>query len=496
MITKQFRLLFAVFIVACSPALLHAQGANPTDGATVPTHKAQTLPPEQIKALADWTNNIAYQAAVYGSPLVIMFALRNHDAMGPNPKAAPNEIWRMENTSTPELAMKSGYVMPNLSVIYGFGFLDLRQEPVVLSTPDSKGLYYMVETLDMWTNAFSYPAGLKNGYKGSKVAFVGPGWKGQLPAGLKRIDCPTPWILIQPRVHLPNQGGLAGAQKVLSEIKTQTLSSYLGKPALSVAKYDYPAPDFIDPKLPVSVLDFKDPLQFWDIFSAAINENPPPKDEISAMLPMFAPLGIELGKQWDRSKVNPVVLQAMKDAATLVPQMMAQLPLGRLTNGWYIPPPSIGNYGKDYGVRAFVARNGLTANTPEEAVYFLGRLDNEFNALTGVNNYTITFKEEPPYYKPAFWALRLFDANNLYPVPNPINRYVIGSDYDMKKNADGTLTIYLQNTSPGKDKESNWLPTPAGPFLLILAPYAPGKAIVESLTDPKAYVPPAVILAK
>jgi hypothetical protein len=490
--TTKLRHFISILFAACLPGIIYSQGGSPTDGSTVPTHKAQMLPPEQIKALSDWTHNIAYQAAVYGSPLVIMYALRQHDAMGTNPKAIPNTIWRMENTSTPELAMKSGYVMPNLSVIYGFGFLDLRNEPVILTTPDSKGLYYLVETLDMWTNAFSYPAGLKNGYKGSKVAFVGPGWKGQLPAGIRRIDCPTPWILIQPRVHLPNQSGLAAAQKVLAEIKTQTLSAYLGK-ANPTPNYNYLAPDFVDPKLPVSVLDFKDTLQFWDIFSTALNENPPPKDEITAMLPMFAPLGIELGKQWDRSKVNPIILEAMKEAAVEVPQMMAQVPLGRLTNGWYIPPPSIGNYGKDYGVRAFVARNGLTANTPEEAVYFLGRLDNNFAAFTGANNYTFTFKEEPPYHKPAFWALRLFDANNLYPVPNPIDRYVIGSDYNMKKNLDGSTTIYLQNLSPGKDKESNWLPTPTGPFLLILAPYAPGSAIVKSLTDPNAYIPPQVL---
>jgi hypothetical protein len=185
--------------------------------------------PAQAKSLEDWSYALAINAATWGSPAVIMYALRNNDATGPNSKAPPNSIWRMENTSTPELAEKSGYVLPNLSVIYGFGFLDLRQEPVVLTLPDSGGLYYMVETLDMWTNAFAYPAGATAGYKGGKFAFVGPGWKGDLPPDVTRIDCPTPWILIQPRVHLPNQSGLAAARKVLAAITTQGLSAYLGR---------------------------------------------------------------------------------------------------------------------------------------------------------------------------------------------------------------------------------------------------------------------------
>lgn len=458
---------------------------------------AKQLPPEQAKALESWTYSLALQAAMWGSPAVIMYALRDHDATGPNSKAAPNSLWRMANTSTPELAEKSGYVLPNLSVIYGFGFLDLRREPVVMTLPDSGGLYYMVETVDMWTNAFAYPAGVEAGYKGGKVAYVAPGWQGELPPGVRRIDCPTPWILIQPRVHLPNQDGLAAAQKVLAAITTQGLSEYLGKPALPAPKYDYAVPERVNAKLPVSTMDFKDPLQFWEILSAVINENPPPQDEITALLPMFKPLGIELGKEWDRTKVNPIVLGAMTKASKNIAGVLAQLPVGRLTNGWYIPPPAMGTYGKNYAVRAVVARNGLTANTPKEAVYFMTRMDSEDKTITGAKSYTMTFKQTPPFNLPAFWALRMYDATNYYPVPNPINRYVLGSDTpDMKKNADGSVTVYLQRESPGRDKEANWLPAPAGPFLLILGTYAPGQALLDSLTDPNAYVPPPAVAVK
>ena len=492
---QQFTILITSALLVLTSGPLVAQQDSVAGKA--PQKVGPQLPPAQAAALDKNTYALALQAAVWGSPAVIMYAMRDHNAFGPKAKAAPNTLWRMENTSTPELAMKSGYVLPNLSVIYGFGFLDLRKEPVVLSMPDSKGLYYLIETVDMWTNAFAYPAGIEAGYKGGKVAYVAPGWKGDLPADVKRIDCPTPWVLIQPRVHLPNESGLEAARKVLSEIKTQGLAEYMGNPASPAPKYDYETPNFVNAKLPVSCLDFKDPLQFWDILSAVINENPPPADEISALLPMFQSLGIELGKKWDRTKVNPIVLKAMAKAAQDWPEMYAQLPIGRLTNGWYIPPAGMGVYGKNYELRSFVARNGLTANTPKEAVYFMGRIDNKGQPITGKNNYTMTFKETPPFHEPAFWALRMFDATNFYPVPNPINRYVLGSDYpDMKKNDDGSVTIYLQNKSPGKDKEANWLPTPAGPFLLILGTYAPGDAIIQSLTDPNAYVPPPAVLVK
>jgi hypothetical protein len=488
-VTTQFtctRRLAAIITGQCLLSAILAGGSTP----------APKISPEQAKALEDWTYDLAANAVTWGSPLVIMYALRDHDATGPKVKAAPNTVWRMDDITTPQTAAAEGYVCPNSSVLYGFGFLDLRQEPVVLNLPDSQDLYYMVETVDMWTNAFAYPAGLEAGYKGGKVAYVGPNWKGELPADVKRIDAPTPWILIQPRVHMPNPSELEAARKVLAAIKPQTLSEYLGKRAASVPKYDYALPQFVNQKLPVSALDFKDPLQFWDLLSAAMNENPPPKAEIEVLLPMYKPLGLELGKQWDRSKVDPIVLKSMERAAQAIPKQLNDLPFGRLTNGWFIPPPTIGDSGTNYEIRAIIARIGLTANTPKEAVYFAGKemLDSDGNPLTGAKKYTITFKETPPFIKPGFWQLRMWDGTTCYPIANPINRYVIGSDVDMKRNPDGSVTIYIQADSPGKDKESNWLPSPRGSMMMVISAYAPGPAMVESLSNPNAYVPPPVVV--
>jgi DNA sulfur modification protein DndE len=468
----------------------------PTGAAFAQDHAMTKYTPDQVKALEAWTYALALDAATWGSPAVIMYNLRANDAVGPKPKAAPNSIWRMENISTPELAVEAGYVTPNVNVIYGFGFLDLGAEPIILSVPDSKGRYYLVEIVDMYTNAFANVGGTATGYQGGTFALVGPGFQGKLPDGAKRIDCPTRWTLIQPRVHVLNEADLPAAKKVLQAIEVQGLAKFTGQPSPPAPKYNYAEPKVTDAKQPASAMNYVDPLQFWEILSAVIKENPPPADQVTALLPKYKPLGIELGKPWDRSKVEPIVLKAMARAAADIGPMLQWLPSGHVVNGWFLPPPTIGNPQTDYRTRAVIARIGLTANTPRETVYYMGLVDSNGQQLTGAKKYTVTFAETPPYIKPGFWSLTLYDAKNNYTVPNPINRYFLESDTPMQRNKDGSLTIYIQKDSPGKDKESNWLPAPPGPFYLIPRAYAPGAAMVESLSNPKAYTPPPVVEVK
>ncbi len=485
---SRFVLLAALLSFTGAPA---AGGAQESTAAAAPVPQT-SLPPSRATSLSDWTYALATYAATWGAPLVTMYNLRYNDTFGPNPKAAPNEIWRMSNISTPQLSQEAGYVTPNVNTIYGFGFLDLGPQPIVLTLPNSNGLYYMVEVCDMWTNAFAYPAGAANGYKGGKFALVGPGWTGTLPAGITRIDSPTRWVLIQPRVHLASQADLDAARAVLSGITTQGLAQSLGNPAPPTPTYAYAAPIYRSKNQPVSALDFQDPTQFWEIFSAAMNENPPPADEVAALVPILKPLGIELGKQWDPSQVNSIVLDAMNRASAQIGQLLGTLPAGYFENGWFLPPPTIGNFGTDYKTRAIVGRDGLTANTAREAVYIDATSDNHSVLLSGSNRYSITFHQLPPFVKPGFWSLTMYDGTNNYTVPNAIDRYSLGSDDTLATNADGTTTIYVQTANPGQAHASNWLPAPAGPFYLILRSYAPGQAMIDSLTDPQAFALPDV----
>jgi DNA sulfur modification protein DndE len=451
----------------------------------------------RMAAGAELTNSLAVTAAIWGAPLVTMFNLRYNVAVGPTAKAAPNSIWREADISTPQIAEEAGYVTPNVNTVYGFGFLDLGSQPQALSVPDSDGRYYVVEIVDMWTNAFAYVGGVETGYKGGTFVLVGPGWRGPLPEDVRRIDCPTRWVMIQPRVHVSGPEDLAVAEKVLQAITVKDLAAFMGQPASPAPAYAYIAPDRKDPKLPVSALDYRDPLQFWDILSAAMKENPPPPDQLSALVPLFAPLGLTPGRTWDRTEVNPFVLQAMAKAAADIGPILAALDGNRLRNGWEIPPSTMGDFGTDYLTRAVVARNGLSGNTPKEAIYYLAYTDSVGGELSGSHGYTLTFRQTPPVVAPGFWSVTLYDADNYYPISNPINRYSLGSDNPgMHLNPDGSLTIYLQRYTPGTDKVANWLPCPPGRFFLALRAYAPAEAMVRSLTDPAAYEPPIIAVAK
>ena len=200
-ISVAWRLIGSIGIVLFLIGQVKA-GEPPAHAATVQDIGPVQLPPAVAKSLESWSYAMAMNAATWGCPAVIMHHLRYNDALGPKPKAAPNAIWRMSNISTPRLSEEAGYVTPNVNTVYGFGFLDLGPQPIIMTLPDSRGRYYMVEVVDMWTNAFAYPAGVEGGYRGGTFALVGPGWKGDLPSGIRRIDAPTRWVLIQPRVHL------------------------------------------------------------------------------------------------------------------------------------------------------------------------------------------------------------------------------------------------------------------------------------------------------
>jgi DNA sulfur modification protein DndE len=352
----------------------------------------------------------------------------------------------------------------------------------------------MVEILDAYNNAFAYEGGVATGYDGGLFALIGPGWKGTLPAGMRRIYSPTRWLWLQPRVHIKNPQDLPGAKEVLNGITTQPLSRYMGTPAPPAVTYDYPAPVFADTKLPVSANSYKDPLQFWEIMSNTINENPPPQSQIDALLPLFAPLGIELGKKWDRNNVHPAVLAGMKQAAQEIGmKTMLLIPPGQMKNGWVFCWPSTGNFRTDYMNRATIVRWGLSANTLEEGMYVGSWVSGDNKPLMGENKYTVTFVP-PPFKEPAFWSATMYDWKNNYTVENPINRYSLGSDDPLKMNADGTVTLYMQSTSPGKDKESNWLPTQkSGRWYILLRSYSPGRAAIESSFDPSVWAPGPVV---
>jgi hypothetical protein len=164
--------------------------------------------------------------------------------------------------------------------------------------------------------------------------------------------------------------------------------------------------------------------------------------------------------------------------------------MARAVNNWQMNTDTMGVYGNYYLKRAIVAQFGLGANVPEDAIYPANLGDKDGKPLDGANNYTIHFdkSEIPP--AEAFWSITLYDPQG-FPVANPLDRFAVSSWMPFKYNDDGSLDLYFQNESPGKDKEANWLPVPKGPFNLTMRLYAPKS---EALTG--KWNPPPVTKAK
>jgi hypothetical protein len=446
----------------------------------------------ELRDIQSGMHALAVEAAIYGVPIVAMYNLRNATSTGSDAKVRPNEILRVENITDPAISKRLGFVTPNVNVLYGFGFMDLKAQPIILRAPNSHGRYYVIQIVDMWTNSFAYVGGAATGYAGGTYALVGPGWHGTLPPGVKRIDCPTRWIDLQPRVHVKNQANLEGAQRVLRAITVTGLAQYTGRPAPKAPAYAYAIPR-INLNVASSHVQFDDPLQFWEIFSAAMNENPPPNAELASVLPQFKYLGIILGKPWKREDVNPYILAQMKIAAQEIGPMMQSMSLVvHASHGWTIPPANVGLSGADYLTRAIVAVLGLLANTPSETIYYSAFRDGGGAPLSGAKRYTIAFTPPMTYIKtipPGYWSLTMYDVSG-FTAANPIGRYSLGSDDELKHNADGSFTIYVQHDDPGGDKDSNWLPAPSGAFYVILRNAPPATEVVRALANPVTFTGP------
>ena len=187
-------------------------------------------------------------------------------------------------------------------------------------------------------------------------------------------------------------------------------------------------------------------------------------------------IGIEPGKSFDLSKADAVVQKALatvpQDAQALMGWKLKTL--ARVDNGWSMNTDTMGVYGNYYLKRAIVSQQGLGANLPEDAIYPLNLADESGQPLDGKNKYTIHFEksEIPPVN--AFWSVTLYDDKG-FQVANSINRFAVSSWMPFQYNADGSLDLYFQHESPGKDKEWNWLPAPAGPYNLTMRSTHPSR---------------------
>jgi len=425
--------------------------------------------------------DIAEAGFIYGLPIVMNYAVMYEYAVDRNSgqfKAPFNQIKNEPNVFTYK---DTAIVTPNSDTPYSFVWMDLRAEPIVLSVPAVEAKrYYAVQLCDGNTYNFGYIGTRTTGSEAGDYMVVGPDWKGATPPGIKKVfQSSTQLSLAGYRTQLFSPDDLDNVKKVQAGYKVQTLSAYLKQPATTAAStIDFPK---IDKELVKT--NFFDYLDFALQFAPA-QEN---EKEIRAQL---AAIGVGPGKTLN-FKDLPLEQKleiglGMKEGERKIDEGVADA--GKAVNGWRVSglPGDSAHYNGDWLKRAVAAKAGIYGNSPEEATYPLTRIDGEGQTLDGSkNNYTLTFLagQQPPVN--AFWSLTMYDGKTQLLIENPINRYLINSPMlpNMKTNQDGSLTLYIQNKSPGTDKEANWLPAPDGPIYLVMRLYWP-KTEAPSILPP------------
>jgi hypothetical protein len=241
---------------------------------------------------------------------------------------------------------------------------------------------------------------------------------------------------------------------------------------------------------PVEQLQQMSSAAFFHRLAALLKSNPPPASE-APLLDKLKAIGIVPGEKYDPSKLEPAVAKGLEKSVAVAMEKLlaASKETGAPVNGWRVPPMILGNFGSDYGARAVVALIGLGANLPADAVYPSVFVDADGQPLDGANRYLIHFDKGATPPVNAFWSVTMYNADSFF-VANPINRYALSSWMPLKKNADGSLDLYVQHESPGKDKESNWLPADPKSFNMTLRMYWPQDKAPSILDG--SWKPPAL----
>jgi hypothetical protein len=372
-------------------------------------------------------------------------------------------------------------VRPNFDTLYSSAWLDMTKEPMIVSVPDTHGRYYLLPMLDMWTDVFASPGWRTTGTQTGNFAVVPPGWSGPLPAGVVRIDAPTPYVWIIGRTKTDGPADYDAVHAIQAGFKITPISQW-GKAAEPVVGTVDPGVDMkTPPKITVDTM----PAGKFFAYAAEILKLQPPHITDQPILAQMQRIGIERGKSFDIDKVDPAIKAGLETAPQDAQKLMAWkvASVARIANGWSMNTDTMGVYGNYYLKRAIVTQLGLGANLPEDAIYPINLADDTGKPLDGGNAYILHFEKGATPPVDAFWSITLYDSEG-YQVANSLNRFAVSSWMPFKYGPDGSLDLYFQNASPGTDKEANWLPAPKGPFNLTMRLYAPKSDALTGKWNP------------
>jgi hypothetical protein len=431
----------------------------------------------QSSAVAE-ARTIGKEATIYGFPLVDSYRIQHSyfvDRGSPEFKAGWNTLFNNARVYTPD---DKTIQTPNSDTPYSYVGADLRAEPVVFTVPAvEKGRYYSLQFIDMYTFNFAYVGSRATGNGAASYLLAGPKWKGERPKGIKSvIRSETDFAFVLYRTQLFNPADIDNVKKIQEGYKVEPLSAFLRQPSPAPA----PTVNFISPLTPEQQ---RSSLDFFKILNFVLQFSPTHPSE-KALMARFAKIGVGAGKPFDARLLAPEMRKALEDGMADGWKAFNEFKTTQVDTGKLSSADGFGTRAalkNDYMRRMSGAVLGIYGNSKDEALYPAYFVDSAHQKLDGANRYTLRFApgQLPPVN--AFWSLTLYELPASLLFANPINRYLINSTMlaSLKRDTDGGITLYVQNASPGADKESNWLPAPKGPFFTILRLYWPKAAALN-----------------
>ena len=431
---------------------------------------------------------IATDAYIYGYPLVTFDMVRRQQTNVAAPDGEHAPMGQMIKMRSYPAVDNHCCAAPNADTLYTMAWLDVGVEPWVFSIPEMGNRYYIMPMLDGFSEVVHVASASLTGGRPQSYAITGPGWSGSLPEGVTQVKSGTAMVWILGRIYCTGTPEDYKAVHALQDQFTVVPLSAYGK------SYAPPAPA-VDPEFDMKTgvraqVNALGVYTYLDYLARLLNANPP-KAADADIVARMARIGIVPGKDFDGSALGAIDRKAIEAVPKLALVKMAlQLKQQKTTNGWLFFASGVGNFGTDYLTRGMANLLGPGWNRPQDAIYPLSQKDAAGDEYNGSKHtYVMHFEKGRMPPVEAFWSLTLYDGDFFF-VPNPIDRYELGQRNTFVTSTDGSVDLYIQPDSPGKDKEANWLPAPRGKFQLVLRMYGPTKT-APTIVD-GSWTPPPV----
>lgn len=419
-------------------------------------------------------HRLGADAFVFGFPLLLMAAtMRQAIGAGPEPNGHKlNRFTHLRRFADPNAR---AIVAANVDTLYSLTWLDLTREPALLKLPDTGGRSYLMPLLDAWTNVFASIAADTVGTDGETLAIVGPGWRGEIPDGTRRLEAPTNNVWGIFHLHAHDREDLDASRAIQGQLDLAPMSAF--RPAARASPLPGPDEPELDP-LPAAhqrVIEM-DAEQFLTELAMQMKVNPPAAIDVP-MLDRLVAIELRPGQPFDWSALSEATKEGLANGVEEGRGMVTTPSATEPERGWQVLHTGAGSYGTDYLRRARIANFALGINRPEDAIFPLSTTDDAGSQLTGSDRYLMRF--EPGALPPVggIWSLAVYDMDQLF-VPNPIDRYALGSRDELELAPDGSLEIVIQHEPP-PGSDANWLPAPRDDFYLMLHLYSPDKSAVN-----------------